>query len=583
MKFQLKKVLLIVSICLICLIFNFAWLSHRIYQIEVEKNFKLLLSYLDSISSHIAQKNIPINPKNIDNALKNISHLVHVRLTFISPSGKVLGDSLREVNETDTFINTKEFKEALKKGKATSVRYDRILDKYILCAAKVIYVNKKLIGVMIASKPVDELEFFMSKTKRYIFYSEFFEAIILIVLLVVFYYMILSDIKSVFSSIFKMFKPKESPSKLERNYIFSQFTNIVNEIEKISKELYDYKKIKDIFSITSSSAIVITDSDGMIKFFNDKFNDLFNRPKVDLTKLNIKDIFRNFEFNKIFYESQSKNQPIEAEIELFITDSFYPFFIRATPVKGDVMVELVDISKLKRLESFEKELITNINHELKTPLSIIKGFTEALKEEIEGEDIDIKQVKNFTNTIYKHVLRLEDVLNNILFLIKDKDGFKEIKKVKLDLAVLLEEVIDSFKIIAEKSRMRIEKIVEGKDLEIYGNSVLLRQAIANLLENAIKFSPPGSKIEVRLKKEKDGHIALYVKDEGIGIPFEYQDKIFEKFFKVNSTRQREGSGLGLFITKKIVELHNGNIKVVSAPQKGSTFIITFEDKAKRCT
>ncbi len=577
MRFQLKKVLLIIFICLVFLIFNFVWLYRQIYQIEIEKNFKQLLSYLNSISSHLIQKDILIDPKKIDNTLKNISHILHVRLTFVSPSGKILGDSLKKLNEMDVLTNTKEFKEALKKGKGTSIRYDRILDKYILCVAKAIYVKNKLIGVMIASKPIDELKSFLSKIKRYIFYSEFLEALILIILLIIFYYMIIVDIRSIFNSIFEMFKPKEKPSKLEKSYIFSQFNNIVNEIEKISKELYNYKKFKDIFSITDSFAVVITDLDGMIKFFNNKFSILFNRPKVDLTKLNIKDIFRNFEFNKVFYKAQNKNKPIEAEVELFINDSFYPFNIRVTPVDNDMLIELIDISKLKRLESFEKELITNISHELKTPLSIIKGFTEALREEIEGKEINIDQLKNFTNTIYKHTLRLEDVLNSILFLIKDeKDGFKEIKKVKLDLAALVEEVIDSFRIIAEKNEMKIEKNIEDDGLEIYGNSVLLRQAIANLLENAIKFSPPGSKVEVGLKKEKDGFIALCVRDEGIGIPFEYQDKIFEKFFKVNSTRQREGSGLGLFITKKIIELHNGKIEVVSTPQEGSTFIITFE-------
>jgi two-component system phosphate regulon sensor histidine kinase PhoR len=256
---------------------------------------------------------------------------------------------------------------------------------------------------------------------------------------------------------------------------------------------------------------------------------------------------------------------------------------------GGVVLVLQEITQLVKLERVRKDFVANVSHELRTPIQVIKGFSETLLDTVsEFDNSDMKQIVHFIEIISKNAGVMENLTNDLLILagLENNDRGFDIdsvhEKEELNITSLINEAVSSLELKAEKKK--IEIIVNCTDnfkASLYGSFII--QALINLIDNAIKYSPSKSKIWVSALEEK-GDLVLQVRDKGIGIPAEHQERIFERFYRVDCARSRgtanhksanrfEGSGLGLSIVRHITLLHGGKTEVESRIDEGSIFRI----------
>lgn len=231
-----------------------------------------------------------------------------------------------------------------------------------------------------------------------------------------------------------------------------------------------------------------------------------------------------------------------------------------------------DITELRRLENMRRDFVANVSHELKTPVTSIKGFCETLLDEPSPEP---EEQKRFLMIINKQTNRLENIINDLLALsrLEEENRTGNLEMVELSLYQLLDRVARDLESRNPEAAGRLE-IRCPEDLRAPINAPLLEQAVGNLIDNALKYSPDGSPTLVSCEKMEDG-IALNVIDQGPGIQAEHLPRLFERFYRVDKARSRRigGTGLGLAIVKHITQIHGGQATVESQPGQGSTFTL----------
>lgn len=239
------------------------------------------------------------------------------------------------------------------------------------------------------------------------------------------------------------------------------------------------------------------------------------------------------------------------------------------------MSESREIQRLREIDKIKSELVANVSHELRTPLTSIKAYSETLLDIVGSEDVDTQ--KEFLNIICQESERLTNLISNLLDLSKLEAGDFKLELSDANLGEIVKKCALLVKELAAQKGVAISVELPQQASIIRCDASKIEQVVINLLSNSIKYNKPeGGKVEVSLKEGRST-FELVIKDTGIGIPKEACDKIFEKFYRVDSslTYQVSGTGLGLAIVKHIIDKHNGKISVESALNAGSRFIVTL--------
>lgn len=278
------------------------------------------------------------------------------------------------------------------------------------------------------------------------------------------------------------------------------------------------------------------------------------------------------ELQKIMQEPQASDCSFECEINgrtLYIIA--LPAWIK-TQLQAIAMV-LIDKSSQKQAQDFRKEFSANVTHELKTPLAIILASSEMLKSGLVKKEDEAE----FLTKIYTESKRLLTLIDKILRLSFFDENTIELEKSPLDLGEILKRVSKNLKSLADEKG--IEMLIsspQGRESKIWGISSLIEDMIYNLVENAIKYSNENSQITLTLSQNTQG-VSVCVKDSGIGIPKEEQERVFERFYCVDKSRSKKlgGSGLGLSIVKHIAKIHNAKIELKSQLGVGTSICVEF--------
>ena len=236
-------------------------------------------------------------------------------------------------------------------------------------------------------------------------------------------------------------------------------------------------------------------------------------------------------------------------------------------VEGAVAV-IHDITELERLESVRRDFVSNVSHELKTPLTAIHGYVETL---LEADPIDGRTRGRFLRKIRRQSNRLSALVSDLLTLSRIESSTESPERV-LDLRSAAGEVLNLLGPASEERGLELVAEFPDGAVEVVGEEEAIRQALSNLVDNAVKYSSAGGRVLVRLQAE-NGRAVLEVQDEGPGIASEHLDRIFERFYRVDRARSRElgGTGLGLAIVKNVARRHGGGVEVESERGQGSTF------------
>lgn len=262
-----------------------------------------------------------------------------------------------------------------------------------------------------------------------------------------------------------------------------------------------------------------------------------------------------------------------SELTLSLHGRFYhiissPIF-SDNAIDGAVMIAL-DTTETEERESLRREFSSNVSHELKTPLTSIAGFAELMKDGM----VPPERTREFAGDIYKEVQRSIRLVDDILELSRLDDGEPEPEQKDVDLHALAAEVLKELAPEAEKQEIAMEQ--QGERAVVRGAPMALREIMFNLCDNAVKYNRPHGKVTVTTRTECTG-CTLMVEDTGIGIPFEHQSRVFERFYRVDKSHSRElgGTGLGLSIVKHAVQMHKGRMELWSQPDVGTRITVHF--------
>jgi two-component system phosphate regulon sensor histidine kinase PhoR len=284
------------------------------------------------------------------------------------------------------------------------------------------------------------------------------------------------------------------------------------------------------------------------------------------------------ELRQFVAQALACREPIEQDVMLYAASERI-IQLRGTALgragesaRGAVIV-MNDISNVRRLETLRRDFVANVSHELKTPITSIKGFVETL---LDGALDQRQDAERFLDIVAKQADRLGAIIEDLLSLAKIEQS-EETASLDLHEAgvrSVLEAAIRNCEGLARERRVSVALDMAAADVSANINSPLLEQAVTNLLDNAIKYSPPDRQVVVSAGW-KDNEVTIAVRDEGVGIEADHVPRLFERFYRVDKARSRKlgGTGLGLAIVKHIVSAHRGRVEVESTPGVGSTFTI----------
>jgi signal transduction histidine kinase len=265
--------------------------------------------------------------------------------------------------------------------------------------------------------------------------------------------------------------------------------------------------------------------------------------------------------------------PYVWEYRNVISGRWYQCIDKAIRWTDDRLVRMeiaIDITERKEMERMKDEMISAVSHEMHTPLTAMLGFTEFLLE----NEVDRDQQKQCLRTIYKETERLSELISNFLQLQRLKASMMKFRITQVPVGLLLSDAAALYAAASKDHRVVVEC---PPDLPpIRGNEEQLYQVLSNLISNAIKYSPDGGEVTVGARRSDDT-VTIWVKDQGIGISPEFQERIFERFFRVDNTDRRKvgGAGLGLTLVREIVAAHGGRVWVESTLGEGSTFYVSL--------
>lgn len=574
--------LILIVVVLTCTVIFTSQISKKYYKSEVENKlksigFSIQYNLLDNNSSSkidysYLAKNFAANQNNNSTFPDN-----NLRVTFIDYSGNVLGDSEADYSKMENHSLRKEVKDAINGSIGKDIRSSTTVKSDFLYIAIPV---KQLSIIVRVSVPLIQLRIIDRIT---LFYS----------LLIIISALILTVIVSskIAESLIRPLNDIIHASKEITNGNYSKRISIASNDEvgqlalqfnemasKLDKTIFDLSNKKvEVESIVESitHGIVAVDNDKKIILINPAAFNVFNLDKSTyVTGDIISEHIRNNRINLLLKDSMEKNASLECEITL----DEKVLFIKTSPIRSENVslnssgwiISIQDITKVRKLEQLRTEFVSNVTHELKTPITSIRGFIETLKSgAINKPDVSIR----FLDIIDIEAERLHELINDILALSEIETKLSDTDLENISLNSIVEGVFSVMQnIAADKNIMLNNKVDEN--IFIKANKNRMKQLILNLVDNAVKYNIPNGSVTV-YAQNVGGKVVINVKDTGIGIPQDHIPRIFERFYRVDKGRSRDmgGTGLGLSIVKHIVNLYNGDIKVNSEVGKGTEFFI----------
>ncbi|MCD6160943.1 MAG: PAS domain-containing protein [candidate division Zixibacteria bacterium] len=558
------------------------YLSHSFKEFYLEKAAIDLRTRAILVKNQIPALMVDGNHKDIDLLCKQLGGETNTRITIILPSGKVIGDSYEEPKTMDNHAHRAEIISALAGDIGISTRYSYTLHKNLMYVAMPIFDNNDITAVVRVSIPISAINKALDKVYIKVTLGGIAIAIFIIGASVYTSRRVSMPIKQMGIIARQFAEGKLSQRIPEHNSIeMDKLSDVMNQM---AKQL-DYKIQTVVKQRNEQEAILSSMVEGVLAVDLDEKIININKTAEHMLGVSvdtaagcyIHEVVRNTYLHKFIKKALMETHPLEDELTLYNNGQ------RSIQVHGNVLhdadmkhigavIVLNDITRLRQLENIRRDFVANVSHELKTPITSIKGFVETL---IDGAINEPQEASRFLKIIIKHTDRLNAIIEDLLKLSRIEQEYEkaEIEFKEEQLKKTLQASIQFCETSAQAKDINIELICDGS-LKVKINFDIFQQAVVNLLDNAIKYSPQGSDITVKAAIEEN-ELVIKIIDKGCGIPKEHHPRLFERFYRVDKERSRElgGTGLGLAIVKHIVLVHNGKVRVESAPGSGSTFAI----------
>lgn len=486
-----------------------------------------------------------------------------LRITWIDKNGKVLFDNKTDASSMENHLEREEVRQAVENGYGKSSRYSETLTE------KSLYSAKKLSDGSVLRLSVSQysvLTLFLGMLRPVLII-----ALLAVVLALLLAYRLSKNIVTPLNKL-NLDSPLSNKVYEELSPLLKRMDAQQRQLKHQSEELKRKREEFETATENMSEGLIILNEKGVILSIN--------RAAAKMLGLSEDSVGKD-----IFSEKTSVNLKEPTQIALSGKNKEEVFALRdgncqllANPVSTDGKVTgaallVLDVTEKERAEQMRREFTANVSHELKTPLQTISGYAELLANGMVAD----KDKTAFSEKIYAEAQRMIRLIEDIIKLSNLDEGAVELTRETVDLYATAENTVRSLLPAAKKANVTLS--LKGENAEIYGIPQLLTAVVYNLCDNAIKYNKDGGTVFVNVKNNAE-NIVLSVRDTGIGIPKEQQERIFERFYRVDKSHSKEvgGTGLGLSIVKHAAKLHDAKITLESEVGKGTGITVIFPKK-----
>ncbi|MCP4669725.1 MAG: cell wall metabolism sensor histidine kinase WalK [Desulfobacula sp.] len=552
----------------------------EIFEKELSVRTKLLQNNLNNICKSGEQS----KAFYIDKYCKDIGEKTDTRVTVILPSGVVTGDSFANIKTMGNHIQRPEIRQALKRKKGVSIRYSATLDTNMMYIALPVITDGSVTAVVRTAVSVSVID-----KKIRLIRNNIFAALLLSI--------IAAGIAGLYVTK-RIARPVEQmregavqfakgnlkarlavPDTRELSQLAVTMNQMAQNLDEKIEEFKNRSMELEAVHASMQEGVIAIDQEKRIITINDAAAKVFDLSAQGLKKRYIFEVARNIEFQRFIEKALATHIPFDDNI-VITRDNDLILNIHSTALydssknRMGTLIIFHDITRIKKLETMHKDFASDVSHELKTPLTTIKGFIETIQGISSSNNI--KDREKFLKIIERNINRMIDLINDLLSLSRlERQQGTDIQFENQDMKVLVKSAVTTCQNTIYEKEITIN-FECPKDISAMVDPILMEQAIVNLVDNAVKYSRRQGQIDLTILKIP-GFIEIEVKDQGCGINQEHQSRIFNRFYRVDKARSRQqgGTGLGLAIVKHIVQYHGGKIKVNSEKNKGSSFIITI--------
>ena len=539
-----------------------------------------LLTRARLLENQIPQFLGPLETSVVDAMCKEIGVSSATRITVILPSGVVIGDSNEDPAIMDNHALRPEIIEARKGNIGQSIRFSTTLQKRMMYVAIPLKDKEEIIALIRAALPVTAIDQALKSIQIKIILGGLFIALLAAGIS-------LYVSRRISRPIEKLKKGADVFAKGDLSYRMPgtdlvEIDSLIETLNQMAGQLEDrlntiVRQKNELAAVLSSMAegVIAVDMDEQIISINKAAARIFENLSENLLNRSIPEVIRNPDLQKFINKALTSKKNLEEDITLYQGGERI-LYVHNTPLEDldsqrrGILVVLNDVTHLRKLENMRKDFAANVSHEIKTPLTAIKGFVETLRT---GDRAEPKETERFLAIIEKHVDRLTAIIEDLMKLskIEQQDEKSDIHLEEGSVKSVISSAIQTCREKAKAKKITID-LVCPEDISFQCDSRLMTQAMVNLLDNAINYSNEKSDIKISASLKND-EIMIRVQDHGIGIPKENLSRLFERFYRVDKARSRElgGTGLGLAIVKHIAQAHGGRVSVDSILGKGSTF------------
>jgi len=567
-------------------------LSARIVKKNLLSDIEKSLTTEAALVRELLGESLINNSNDIGIYVGKIKQTANSRITIVDVMGNVIIDTDKEYSEMENHAGRPEIAAALKGEAESSIRYSSTLRVDFIYVAQPILKGSSIIGAVRLSKPLYEVKNMLNSLYINVFIAVLIGIFVASVLGYKMAMNITKPVKEITYTASRIAKGQfdrriNITSRNEIGILADSINDMASKLRDTITSLQD-KNIK-LESIMSSmiNGIIAIDNSEKILFINHVAESLLGITGGEITGKHLLQVVRNNSIDNYFKKMLKDKEFFNTEVNLNDSnEKILKFHANSIKQNGEngiegIIITIQDVTELRKLERVRTEFIANVSHELKTPLTSIKGFTETLK----SFDFDDKQdAIRFLNIIEDEADRLYRLINDILSLSELEQKKTKTVKEKIDIEKAVEEVLSVLKSQSDKKNIELSaKIQEGLE-SISGDGDKFKQMLINLIDNAVKYTPENGKVSIEAYKQSHNadldKLIIKVKDNGIGIPKQHIPRLFERFYRVDKARSRTigGTGLGLAIVKHIVMLFNGEIEVTSEVGKGTEFRIILPMK-----
>lgn len=553
-----KKIFRIMTLTSTLVLIVFAVIIGRISYIS---NKNAAQNELKSVAKIIVQQELEV--EQIDQYLKNALQY-DVRLTYIDKNGNVIYDNTTDAVNLENHFDREEVKKALEENIGESTHFSNAIDK-----TTYYYAVKYGDGVLrFARERSSLISFFLNLLPILISLT----GILIVVTAIISVKLSECIIKPLNRLVREIDADNQSLGNYNPEYeeLIPIAENVNMLLKRINKNINKLKREKEKITLITDNMV-----EGMILLDSDYSVLSVNRSAAKLLKLspdqyNHKKITQMTINEKLLELLHSLNEKDSVRGVIEEESRFFRVFINKSDHNGEygIIILLVDVTEIIQNEEIRRDFSANVSHELKTPLTTIKGFGEMLENGIITSPDDIKK---YGGTIYRESERLLLLINDIIRLSEIEEHTSE-ETERINVLETAKDVQEFLQNKADKHNVTLD--VSGDPAEIEGNCNYFTELLLNLTDNAIKYNNDGGNVWLKVIDNKN-EVVISVKDNGIGIGTEDQGRIFERFYRVDKSRSKEtgGTGLGLSIVKHIVAYHHGSIDIKSEINKGTEITV----------